>query len=372
MNQGADISRQTIYVGTYTRQQPAAAGATRAGLYLLGFDPTTGVLEMSGHIAGPENQAFLSVAPDGRTLHTVWEVPDWPEGVISSYGIAPATGALTYLGLQGSKGVGPCYITADSRGRFGFAANYGSGHVAMFPRRPDGSLGEGTSALKQRGHGPDPKRQRGPHPHCMVVSPDDGFAFSADLGADRVFGYEIDYENGQLVPVGGLDLPPGSGPRHISFHPDRAAAYVSLELTSRVAVLGYSARHGRLELLEQHSTLPDAFGGHNLGADVHVHPSGRWVYVSNRGDDSIAVFEVIGDGRLALVGHRPSEGETPRSFVITTDGAYLLIANQGGNNVVVMRVDTETGMPGETVSVVEIATPVCLAFGPRPTAEPAG
>lgn len=353
-----------LYVGTYTRPAPYLATTNGKGLHVYDLDPATGRLTLVQEVEGIENPSYLCLSPDGRNLHAIWEVLDWPEGLVSSYALDPATGTLRYLGVQGSRGSLPCYVTMDSRARVALVANYWSGSVALFPARPVGSLAEASSVDQHAGHGPDLARQEGPHAHCVVLSPDDRFAFSADLGTDIIIGYRVDVAGARIVPHASLALPPGSGPRHLVFAPDGRHAWVICELASTIAALAYDATAGTLSLVATYPMLPAGFTGDSHCADIQVHPSGRFVYGSNRGHDSIAMFAVDqGTGRLRLLGHRSTEGRTPRNFTLTPDGRLLLVANQDTDTVVVMPVDQETGTLGATLAVNHVPTPVCLQWG---------
>ncbi len=354
-----------LYVGTYTRPAPYLATTNGKGIHVYDLDPGTGRLSPVQEMGGIENPSYLCLSPDGRNLHAMWEVLDWPEGLVSSYAVDPSTGELRYLGVQGTRGSLACYVMMDSGSRAALIANYWSGSVALFPAKPDGSLAEATSVDQHTGQGPDPARQEGPHAHCIVLSADDRFAFSADLGTDSVIGYRVDLEAMSITPHTSLALPPGSGPRHLVLAPDGRHAWVICELASTVAALGYDAASGTLSLIETYPMLPAGFTGESHCADIHVHPSGRFVYGSNRGHDSITMFAVDeATGRLRLLGHRSTEGRTPRNFTITPDGRLLLVANQDSDTVVVMPIDPDTGLLGETVAVNPVPTPVCLRWGP--------
>jgi 6-phosphogluconolactonase len=320
---------------------------------------------MAQEVPGIENPSYLCISPDGRNLHAIWEVLEWPEGLVSSYAIDETSGELSYLGVQGSRGTVTCYAMMDSRSRAAVIANYWSGTVAMFPARADGALAEASSVDQHEGTGPDEARQEGPHAHCIVISPDDSYAFSADLGTDSIYGYGLDYEDMAMQRNSELKLPAGSGPRHLVFAPSGRHAYVICELDSTIGALGYEAATGALSYIDSVPLLPADFEGESHCADIGVHPSGRFVYGSNRGHDSIAMFAVdAGSGRLELIGHRSTEGATPRNFAISPDGRYLLVANQDSDNIVTMPIDPTTGKLGETVAVADVPTPVCLKFAP--------
>jgi len=353
-----------LYVGTYTRPAPYLEATNGRGLYVYDLDPGTGRLTEVQQVGGIENPSYLCLSPDGRNLHAVWEVLDWPEGLVSSYAVDPSTGMLRYLGVQGSRGSLACYVMMDSRSRAALVANYWSGSVVLLPARPDGSLAEASSVDQHAGSGPDPVRQDGPHAHCVVLAPDDRFAFSADLGTDAIVGDRVDLDTGTLTPHASLALPAGSGPRHLVFAPDGRHAWVVCELASTIATLAYDATAGILSFVEALPMLPADLEGESHCADIHVHPSGRFVYGSNRGHDSITMFAVDqATGCLRLLGHRSTEGRTPRNFAITPDGRLLLAANQDSDTIVVMPIDQQTGLLGTTLAVNEAPTPVCLQWG---------
>jgi 6-phosphogluconolactonase len=354
-----------LYVGTYTRPAAHVTDARGRGIHVLDMDPATGSLTPLQEMGGIDDPTYLCVSPDGRNLHAVWEVATWPEALVSSYAIDPDSGQLRYLGVQGTRGSVACHVVMDSRARTAFVANYGSGTVAAFPARPDGSLAEASSVDQHQGSGPDATRQEGPHAHCIVLAPDERFAFSADLGTDEIIGYRVDHDAHTLIRHSSLAMTPGSGPRQLVFSPTGRHVWVVGELDATMSALAYDARSGTLSRVETWPLLPDDFEGVRSGADVEVHPSGRFVYGSNRGHDSIAMFAVDeASGRLRPMGHRSSEGRTPRDFVISSDGRFLLVGNQDSDTVVVMPIDRTTGELGPTVFVASVPTPACLRFGP--------
>lgn len=311
---------------------------------------------------GIDSPAFLCLSPDGRSLFAASEVPERPEGVIGSCAVSPADGSLGEPRFQSMGGAWASYLTTDAEGRVLLLADYGEGGVALLPVGADGSLGEVASAHQHRGAGPDAERQDGPHAHCAVIAPAGHVAFAADLGADRVFGYKLDLERFALVPHSELELAPGSGPRHLAFSPDGRHAYLVCELDSRVVVLDCDQDAGRLSMIEAHALLPVGFGGSSHAADIGIHPTGRFLYASNRGHDSIAMFAIAGDGCLQPLGHRSTEGATPRNFALSPDGRFLLVGNQDSDTIVTLPIDAHTGLLGESVSVMETPTPVCLVF----------
>jgi 6-phosphogluconolactonase len=356
-----------VYIGTYTRPAPYLANSKGEGLYVAEFDGDAGTLHLVQTVRGIENPSYLCVAPDGRAVHAVWEVLGWDMGLVSSYARDTSTGRLTFLGLQASGGALACYVTMDSRGRTALVANYLSGTVAALPVRSDGRLAEASSVVQQQGTGPVAGRQDGPHAHCIVVAPGDLLAFSADLGADTIFGYTLDAASARLEQRTQLRLPPGSGPRHLVFHPSGIYAYVVSELSSTMTALSFDRNAGSLGIIESYPMLPSDFVGESHCADVHAHPNGRFLYGSNRGHDSITAFEVDpSSGRLTLIGHFPSGGRTPRNFAIDPTGRHLLVANQDSDTIVIFPIHENGGL-GEPVATCEVPTPNCLKFAPTPT-----
>lgn len=357
------MNDRSLYVGTYTRSTPTGSGKA-SGLYVFAYDDDSGELALTQEVPEIENPSYVCVSPDGRNLHSVWEVLEWSESLVSSYAIDVTTGHLSYLGVQGSRGTLACYVAMDSRSRAAFTSNYMSGNIAMFPVHSDGSLAEAASVIQHAGSGPVEGRQEGPHAHCVVVDPTNDYVFSADLGVDTVFGYRIVYDRRTMVPHSRLALPPGSGPRHLVFTPDGRHCFVLNEIASSIGALNYEAGDGTLALTATYPMLPLDFEGSSEAADVHVHPSGRFVYGSNRGHDSIVMFSVDqATGLLDLLGHRSTEGASPRNFAISPDGQYLLVANQESDSIVTLPIDQDTGLLGTTSSTVSVPTPVCLKFG---------
>jgi len=289
-------------------------------------------------------------------------------GVVDAFAIDPKSGKLTLLNQQSSQGPGPCHLMVDHSGKCVVVANYSGGSVACLPIQDDGRLGEATCFVQHQGASVHPQRQQGPHAHGVNIDAANRFAFVADLGLDKVMVYRLDASQGKLTAndPAWLATAPGAGPRHFAFHPSGRYAYVINELNSTITALGYDAERGTLQALQSVSTLPDGFRGNSTGAEVEVHPSGKFVYGSNRGHDSIAAFAVDdGTGKLRLVGHEPTQGKTPRNFAIEPGGKYLLVANQEGHNIVVLRINPDSGELRATGNTVEVSSPVCITM-PRP------
>jgi len=352
-----------VYFGTYTSR-------SSKGIYLGRLDLASGKLEVEGVAAETLNPSFLALHPSRPLLYAVGEMGD-PSGKkergLSAFAIDVKTGKLTLLNQQSSWGSGPCHLTVDRSGRCVLAANYSSGSVACLPIRDDGRLGEATSFLQHQGSSVNKERQAGPHAHSVNLSADNRFAFVADLGLDKILIYRFDAEGGRLTPN---DPPfvassPGAGPRHFAFHPNGRWAYVIEEISSTVTALGYSPERGTLRPLSTVSTLPEGFAGSNSTAEVQVHPSGKFVYGSNRGHDTIAAFAVDPEsGTLRPIGHASTRGKTPRNFAIDPTGTWLLAANQDTDNVAVLRIDPKTGTLRATGQPVSVPMPVCVKFVP--------
>jgi 6-phosphogluconolactonase len=353
-----------VYVGTYT-------GAKSKGIYMLRMDPASGALGPAELAAEAINPSFLAVHPGRRFLYAVSEVSGGagkPAGAVSAFAVDEASGRLTLLNQQPTGGAGPCYVAVDQQGRNALAANYGSGSVCVLPIGADGRLAEASAFIQHTGSGHDPKRQAGPHAHCIDLDPAGRFALVVDLGLDKVFVYRFDPARGTLAANDPPAAPvaPGAGPRHVAFHPSGRFVYVINEMGGTVTAFKYDGQRGTLSEMQSAATLPADFHGQSTTAEIEVHPSGRFLYGSNRGHDSIAVFAVNGDGTLKPLGHQPTQGKNPRNFGIDPTGTWLLAANQGSDNVVVFRIDAETGGLTPTGAVVAVGAPVCVKFMPMP------
>jgi 6-phosphogluconolactonase len=353
-----------MYVGTYTR-------APSKGIYAYRFRGATGEvtpLGPGGLAAETENPSFLAVHPNQRFLYAVNEVSRYEgqeAGSVSAFAIEGANGTLRLLNRVSSRGGSPCHLSLDASGKWLFVANYGGGSVAAFPVRDDGTLGEAAEFAQHDGSSVNRSRQAGPHAHAAVVSPDNHFVLAADLGMDRVVAYPLDAAAGGLVTSAPrfATIAPGSGPRHLAFRPDGKFVYVLNEMFSSVGAFGYDARRGTLTELQTLSTLPKEFTGENSGAEIAVHPSSAFVYASNRGHDSIAIFRIdAAKGTLTATGHVPTQGKTPRNFAIDPSGRFLVAANQNSSTLVVFRIDQQTGNLTATGTTVQVPSPVCVIF----------
>jgi 6-phosphogluconolactonase len=327
------------------------------------LDLETGKLSEPVLAAEARNPSFLEIHPNGKLLYAVSEAGG--AGLVSAYSIETHTENLKLLNQQPSGGAGPCHISIDNMGRNLLVANYGSGSASVIPIKPDGRLGEPTGFAQHEGSSVNTKRQKGPHAHSINVSPDNRFAFVADLGIDKIMIYRLDIEKGTIVanepPF--AKVKPGAGPRHFTFHPNGRYAYVINELDCTVATFAYDSASGALMATQTITTLPKDFDGSNTCAELRVHPSGKFLYGSNRGHDSIVVYRVdLSIGTLTFVEHETADIKTPRNFNIDPTGKFCLVANQGGDSVVVFRLDNKTGAIEPTGNKISIAKPVCIRF----------
>lgn len=354
-----------VYIGTYT------SGGSK-GIYLSELDLASGALSPPALVGETPNPSFVSIHPSGRYLFAVNEVGNFQgqkSGSVTAFAVDPKSGRLTQLNQQSSHGDGPCFITVDRTGRNVLVANYGGGSIAALPVGADGRLGEATAAIQHQGSSVDKGRQEGPHAHSINLDKANRFAFAADLGLDKVLVYRFSPAKGTLTPNDppAASVPPGSGPRHFAFHPDGRYAYVINEMTSTVTAFSYDSKAGTLTSLQTLSTLPEGFKGNNSTAEVQVHPSGKFVYGSNRGHNSIAIFRIDPKtGQLTPAGHQPTGGKTPRNFGIDPTGTFLLAANQDTGNVVVFRINPETGQLSPTGHSIEVPMAVCVKMTPLP------
>jgi len=368
-------SRYLAYIGTYTTKTDSK------GIYAYEFDADVGKLTPKGLAAETRDPSWVAVHPSGKFLYAANEAGK--ASAVSAFAIDKKNGKLTLLNQLPSLGEDPCYLSFDKTGKYLFVANYTSGTIAVFPILADGLLGEHTAMVKDQGAtGPNKERQDGPHAHWMEATAHNHFVYVADLGLDRVLIYKFDAAKGSLthgVPQLSKETPdkatapdpfsatlnPGAGPRHVAFGPGGRFMYALGELQSTVTVFANDAQN-TYRSVQQISTLPKDFSGRNDAAEISVHPNGKFLYASNRGHESIAVFAIDPvRGTLTFVAHVPTGGKEPRHFAIDPSGKYLLAENQLSNNIVVFKIAPATGGLTPTGQVVEVPSPVDLAFLPQ-------
>lgn len=351
-----------VYFGTYT------SGDSK-GIYRAEFDSSTGTLSDPTLAAETKNASFLALHPAGKHLYAVNEVSDTdgkPVGAVSAFSLEPATGNLTLINWSSTKGAGPCHLIVAPGGTHVLAANYGGGSAVCIPIKADGSLAEASSFVQHAGSSVNPSRQKGPHAHSINLDPDGNFAVVADLGLDQVLVYRFNPEHGTLTPNDPpyVMTPLGGGPRHFAFHPSGQFGYTNNEILLSVTAFRYDGSQGVLSPIQTISTVPDGTGLQgNSTAEIRVHPNGKFLYVSNRGPDSLAVYSIEQNtGMLTRVGIVPSGGKIPRNFNLTPDGAYLLAAHQNSDNIVVFKINAETGLPEPTGREINVPKCVCVRF----------
>ncbi|MGA2987413.1 MAG: lactonase family protein [Terriglobia bacterium] len=357
------MSDYFVYIGTYT-------GPKSQGVYVYKLAAATGKLTPLGLAGEATNPSFLAIDPHHRYLYAVDEIADYEgkkTGGVSSFSIDRTTGKLHPLNAVSSLDPGPCHVTVDHTGKYVFVANYDVGSVAAFPILADGSLGKHTAFLPHTGHSVDPKRQEAPHAHSIYPSADNRFAVSADLGTDQIYVYHFDSTKGTLTPNDppSAAVPPGTGPRHLAFSPNAKFAYAIEEMGSSLTAFSYDAARGVLHPLETISTVPKDYKGYNDCAELYIHPSGKFLYGSNRGHDSITVFSLDPvKGTPTPIQYVSTEGKTPRGFGIDPTGSYLIAGNQDSNTLVVFRIDAKTGRLTPTGQKEDVQAPVCVIFEP--------
>lgn len=359
----ADAGEMLVYFGTYT-------GGKSKGIYVSRFDIATGKLgtpELAGEVASP---SFLALHPNQKYLYAVNEVGNYggkKTGAVAAFSVDQQSGKLTLLNQQPSGGDGPCHLIVDRTGQAVLVANYGGGSCAVFPIESGGGLGKASAFKQHVGSSVNKRRQEKPHAHGIYVDSENRFAFVPDLGLDRVMSYRFDPTQGTLTPNDPpfASVAPGSGPRHFAFHPSSKHAYVINEMTCTITAFSYDATKGALSEIQSISTLPKdqpVLASYST-AELEVHPDGKFLYGSNRGHDTIAVFAIDPQsGKLSLVQHESTQGKIPRSFAIDPTGTFLLAANQNSDTVVPFRIDPQSGRLTATGDKIEVGSPVCVTY----------
>lgn len=346
----------------------AFAPGERGGIHAYELSTSDGKLKPLHRTVGAENPFFLALSPNRKYLYSTHakQFGGKEKEQVAAYEVVGRTGELKLLNRGSAEGNAACYVDIDRTGKAVLVANYSSGSVAALPIKADGSLGEPASFIQHRGSSVNPKRQKEPHAHCIVVSPDNRYAFAADLGTDQILCYKLDPAAAKLTPNEPpfARAPAGAGPRHLTFHPNGKRAYAINELLNSVTVFDYAADTGTLSEKQTISTLPDDFKGVSYCADVKVTPDGRYLYGTNRGHDSIAAYKIGEDGRLALIAIEPSRGKGPQNLAISPDGMWLLCANMPGDSVSVFRIDPKTGKLLATGEPIKQPSPSCIMILP--------
>ena len=343
------------WIGTYTN-----AKSKSQGIYAYRWIPGEHKFTSLGLAAETVSPSFVAVHPNQQYLYAVNEVST---GGLSAFKIDPASGQLKFLNKVSSKGADPCHLAVERGGRWVYVANYSSGSVAAFPIQSDGSLGEASAFAQHSGSSVNPQRQKGPHAHDTVLSPDNRFVLVADLGLDQILAYPIEADSGGMNVRDPIvnKMAAGSGPRHLVFRPDGKFVYVLSEMGCTVTSYKYSPQRALFEDPQAVSTLPEGYTGNKSGAEIAIR--GNFLYASNRGHDSIATFRIDpASGHLSAAGHTATQGKTPRNFAIDPTGGYLIAANQDSDNVVLFRLDGRTGGLTPTGEVWNVGAPVCVAF----------
>lgn len=354
-----------VFVGTYTRPEGHVLGKAE-GIYRLQRHPKSGKLIQRSVIGDIINPSYLTFSPDGKYLYAVSEIGGGQDTTGYVYAYAVTEDEVQMINRRPSHGIAPCHLAIHPSGKYLFVANYGGG-ISMYPLERGGRLGEAVYKEKFSGQGPH-ERQDASHPHSVTISPDGRFAYIADLGTDRILIFNIHLEEGRLEAATSpyAQLAPGAGPRHLAFHPNGQLIYSINELNSTITAFQYDRTDGHLQALQTVSTLPGSYTGENHCAEISLTPNGNYLYGSNRGHNSLAIFSVDANtGELNSIGYQPTLGDAPRHFTIDDRGRFLYVANQNTDNIVQFEIDSTRGdlLYQETF---QIPTPVCIQLPPRP------
>lgn len=354
--------RMLVFIGTYT-------GGPSKGIYAYDFSAKSGALKPLGLAAETPSPSFLAIHPNKKFLYAANEIGNYKgqsAGSVTGFAIDAAQGKLTRINEASSGGAAPCHLVVDKSGNYVLAANYSGGNVISLPIDAEGRLGERIDLIQHRGSSVNKQRQNEPHAHSINIDPNNQFALAADLGLDKILVYKFDSRSGTLKPNDPAfgAAPAGGGPRHLAFHPNGNSLFVNNEMLSSVTSYSYAQKTGTLKQNQTISTLPADWKGNNSTAEVQVHPSGKFVYCSNRGHDSIAVYSLDAEGRLKHVENESTRGKTPRNFGIDPTGAWLIAANQDSDTLAVFRIDAATGALEPQGGTIQAPKPVCVKFLP--------
>lgn len=342
----------------------AFASGEKTGIHAFGFDLEKGALKPLKRTTGVQSPFFIALSPDKRFLYSIDEFGG-KANYVAAFAVEGRVGDLRPMNRQNTRGTASCFVEVDPTGRSVLVANYSSGNVSSFPLKSDGSLGEAVSFYQHSGSSADLERQKGPNAHCFVVSPDGRHALACDLGIDKVMIYTLDAATAKLTPHATqpfTKITPGSGPRHLTFHPNGKLVYVINELANTITVFDWNAADGTLKEKQTIATLPKDFTGKSYTADLKITPDGKHLYGTNRGHDSLASYRIAADGTLTLLTIQPSGGKGPQNLLITPDSRWLLCANMPGGNVVVFRIDPASGAITVKGDPVEVPMASCIRW----------
>jgi 6-phosphogluconolactonase len=355
----AQPKKEILYVGTFS-----VRGSQ--GIYAFSFDRVKRTLKPLQSVPSLESPSYLALHPSGKFLYSVnrgkADVSD-NGGSVTAYGIDPKSGKLSGLNNRPSYGDGPCHISIDKTGQYAFVSNYNEGNLVVLPLFDDGLIGSPSDAKKYTGSSIHDSRQQSPHIHSAVLSPDNRFLYVSDLGTDKIYIYEFNASNGTLMSAktSEISVSPGSGPRHFTFHPNGKFAYMSEELTSSVCTFSVNQATGELSLLQDGvQALPETFKGTNTSADIHTDVKGKYLYMSNRGLNTLSIFSILPAGKVNLIGQQDTNGKTPRNFLVDPKGEFIFVANQDTDTIVMFRVNAKTGKLVATGKPIKVPSPVCL------------
>jgi 6-phosphogluconolactonase len=361
INQHANAGDVPVIIGTQ-------ASGSNKGFSVAQFDTSTGKLSAAKLLVEASAPAFFVIHPDNKHLYTCNSINNFQgqsSGAISAYSLNPATVKLILLNQVPSGGAGPCYISLDNSGHYVFVANYSAGNISVFAINSDGSIGNRTAFVQHTGKSIYPERQASAHAHFIKVDASNRFVFVADLGTDKVFIYKFDQKTGALSASSPafIQLTPGSGPRHIAFHPGGRFIYVINELSCTITAFAWDSKKGTASELQTIATLPSDFKGENTCAEIKIHPNGKFLYGSNRGHNSIAAFAIDAvTGKLTFIEHVSTQGQKPRNFSFDPSHHWMIVTNIDSNNAVVFRVNETTGRLTQTGEPVTVPDPYCIQF----------
>jgi 6-phosphogluconolactonase len=353
--------RRLLFIGTYTRDNGSK------GIYTCRQDAANGALEVVGNAPFVDSPSFLAIHPSKRYLYACNSLPEFrgkPGGAVSAFALDPGTGAMELLNQESTIGVGPCHVNVDRAGKLAMATNYGGGSICALPILPDGRLAPASDFHQFTGASVHPRRQTQPHAHSIWPDPTNQYAFTCDLGTDKVRIFQMDLANGKLVPgrQAFARTLAGVGPRHLEFHPNGRWMYVVNEVASSVTLFDWDAARGTLTEVQHLDAVPEGVEG-NTAADIHLTPDGKWLYATNRGHETIAMFAVDGaTGLLTFLGYQSCLGKHPRNFAIDPAGAFLYAANMQSNDIFAFRINGTSGQLEPTGFRLDLPAPVCLKF----------